>query len=80
MQAQIQRSTNNTLVIALPEGIANQIALTEGMDVEIQIIEGKLVITLTVPQYHLDDLLSAIIPDNLHSEIDTGNAVGNEIG
>lgn len=80
MQAQIQRSTNNTLVIALPEGIANQIALTEGMNVEIQIIEGKLVITPTFPQYHLDDLLSAITPDNLHSEIDTGNAAGNEIG
>lgn len=53
MQAQIQRSTNNTLVITLPEGIANQIALTEGMDVEIQIIEGKLVITPTVPQYQI---------------------------
>ena len=79
MQAQIQR-TNNTFIITLPEGIANQIALTEGMDVEIQIIEGKLVITPTAPQYHLDDLLAAITPDNLHSEIDTGNASGNEIG
>lgn len=79
MQAQIQR-TNNTFIITLPEGIANQIALTEGMDVEIQIIEGKLVITPTTPQYHLDDLLATITPDNLHSEVDTGNAIGNEIG
>lgn len=79
MQTQIQR-TNNTFIIALPEGIANQIALTEGMDVEIQIIEGKLVITPTVQQYCLDDLLAQVTPDNIHSEIDTDNAIGNEIG
>ena len=79
MQAHIQR-WNNTLTIALPESIANQVALTEGMDVDIQVIEGKLVITPTVQQYRLDDLLSQITSDNLHGEIETGDAVGNEIG
>lgn len=30
------------------------------------------------PKYTLDDLLADITPDNLHHEIDTGDAVGNE--
>ncbi len=79
MQAHIQR-WNNTLTITLPDSIANQVALTEGMDVDIQVVEGKLVITPAVQQYRLDDLLSQITPDNLHGEIETGDAVGNEIG
>lgn len=31
-------------------------------------------------KYSLDELLDGITPDNLHDEIDTGEAVGQEIG
>ncbi|NJK50504.1 DUF2281 domain-containing protein [Candidatus Gracilibacteria bacterium] len=31
-------------------------------------------------KYNLSDLLAQVTPDNLHSEIETGLAVGHEIG
>lgn len=32
------------------------------------------------PQYNLEDLLAQVTPENLHGEIETGLAVGHEIG
>ena len=31
------------------------------------------------PQYSLEKLVEAIAPENLHNEIDSGGAVGNEV-
>jgi len=48
--------------------------------VEISIVKGKIVITpVPAPGWTLDELLAGITKDNLHNEVDTGSAVGNEI-
>jgi antitoxin component of MazEF toxin-antitoxin module len=41
--------------------------------------EGKLVITpVAKPKYDLKHLLTGITKHNLHHEVDTGQAMGNE--
>ena len=48
--------------------------------VEISIIDGKIVITpVPGPDWTLEELLAGINKDNLHHEVETGSAVGNEI-
>ena len=43
-------------------------------------MKGKIIITpVTAPSWTLDELLAGITKDNLHNEVDTGFAVGNEV-
>lgn len=77
MQAAISES-NNELTIRIPQTLATQVGLTGGMQVELQIVDGNLVIVPVFKRYDLSELLAGITEDNLHSEIDTGDAVGNE--
>jgi antitoxin MazE len=62
----------NSLGIRLNKELAEAISLKENDVVDIQVIDNKLVI---LPKQSLDDMLSQITDDNLHSEIDFGTAV-----
>jgi antitoxin MazE len=70
----------NSLAIRLPKALAEQVNLKEGTDITFSVSGNSIVIT---PQqrkkYTLDELLEGMTPDNFHSEIDTGCAVGNEV-
>lgn len=70
----------NSLAIRIPKALADQLQVKEGTDIAFRIEGNSLVIT---PQkrkkYTLDELLEGMTPDNFHSEIDTGIAVGNEV-
>jgi antitoxin MazE len=70
----------NSLALVIPTGYAQQIAAVEGKQAEMTIEDGSLIITPVeaVPNYALDELLSKVTPENLHGEISTGFAVGNE--
>jgi len=74
------RKWNNQLTINLPKDVADQVCLAEGMDIEISVFNGKIIITPNVKKYTLSELLAGITPENIHDEVDTGFAVGNEIG
>lgn len=55
------------------------IDLAEGSEVEIAVMDGNLVIEpISRKRYSIDDLIQAIKPENLHAEIDSGVAIGNE--
>jgi antitoxin MazE len=70
----------NSLAIRIPQNLAKEINLTEGSEVELVLIDGNLVIKpRTRHRYSLQDLIEAITPENLHHEMDSGVAVGNEI-
>lgn len=69
---------DSDLTIRIPKALANQAGLRHGMQVELRVIDNKLMIVPITKQYDLEELLSGITPDNLHSEVDTGKAVGNE--
>ncbi len=66
----------NSLGIRIPAVFTREFNLKNGSSVEIIEDEGKLVI---VPQKQtLDELLSLVTKDNIHSSVETGNSVGKE--
>jgi len=69
----------NSLAVRIPQQFARDIDLAEGTEIEFSIIDGTLVIK---PQrrkrYSLTELVEEITPENLHSPVDDGDAVGNE--
>ncbi len=69
----------NSLAVRIPQNLAREIHLTEGSEVDLSVVDGNLVIKLKKPKrYSLDELIQEITPDNLHAEVDSGVAVGNE--
>jgi len=70
----------NSLAIRIPQNLAKEINLAEGSEVQLVLIDGKLTIEpIARRRYSLDELIEAITPENVHTEIDTGVAVGNEV-
>lgn len=70
----------NSLAIRIPQNLAKEISLTEGTEVNLAVVDGTIVIKPKVrKRYSLNELLEAIAPENLHAEVDTGIAVGNEV-
>ena len=60
--------------------MVKEIQLTEGAEVDLVVIDGNLVIRPRPRRrYSLDELIAAITPENLHSEVESGAAVGNEV-
>jgi antitoxin MazE len=69
----------NSLAIRLPQHLAKEIHLTEGVEVDLVVIDGNLVIKPRIrKRYSLEELISAITPENLHNEVESGMSVGNE--
>jgi antitoxin MazE len=69
----------NSLAIRIPQNLAKEIHLAEGAEIDLGIVDGNLVVKpRTRKRYSLDELVNAITPENLHGEIDSGVAVGNE--
>ena len=69
----------NSLGLRIPQSIAEQIKLSEGSQVVLEVVDGNLVIKPKRTQYSLDALLEDITQENLHGETDTGRPVGNEV-
>ena len=70
----------NSLAVRIPQNLAKQIHLAEGAEIDISVVDGTLVIKpRSQRRYSLDELIKGITPENLHSEIDSGIAVGNEV-
>jgi antitoxin MazE len=69
----------NSLAVRIPQHVVKEIQLAEGAEVDLLIIDGNLVIKpRSRRRYSLEELVSAITPENLHSEVESGIAVGNE--
>jgi len=66
----------NSLGIRIPNALAKQIGLTEGTQVDLEIVLDSLVIRRK--QQALEELLAQVTPDNLHREVETGGPEGNE--
>ncbi|RJR39739.1 MAG: AbrB/MazE/SpoVT family DNA-binding domain-containing protein [Deltaproteobacteria bacterium] len=71
----------NSLAVRIPAQLAQQLNLTENTPVEYAVVDGRLVISRITQQgtYSLDQLLDRVTKENIHSEVDTGPAVGREI-
>ncbi len=78
MRTRVQK-WGNSLALRIPKSFANEVGLQRETSVEISLAEGKLVITpLAKPKPTLRQLLAKVTKENLHHEVDTGSAVGNE--
>ncbi|MGF1575608.1 MAG: AbrB/MazE/SpoVT family DNA-binding domain-containing protein [Cyanophyceae cyanobacterium] len=70
----------NSLAVRIPQNLAKQIHLNEGTEIDLAVVDGTLVIKpRSRKRYSLDELVKEITPENLHAEIDSGRAVGNEV-
>lgn len=76
MNARIQK-WGNSLAIRIPKALADETRLTAGADVDLSLVEGKLVISAR-KRYALAELVDGITEANRHAEVDTGEAVGRE--
>jgi antitoxin MazE len=69
----------NSLAIRIPQNLAKEIHLAEGAEIDLGIVDGNLVAKPRIrKRYSLDELVNTITLENLHGEVDSGAAVGNE--
>ena len=79
MKTRIQK-WGNSLALRIPKSFANEVGLQKETSVEVSLDEGRLIITpVSKPKPTLNQLLAKISKDNLHREVDTGTAAGNEV-
>jgi antitoxin MazE len=70
----------NSLTLRIPKAFANQSKISEDEYVNLTLEDNKIVIEpIEEKKYSLKELLSGINKTNLHSEIDFGKKVGNEL-
>ncbi|MBI2918617.1 MAG: AbrB/MazE/SpoVT family DNA-binding domain-containing protein [Chloroflexi bacterium] len=78
MQSRIQK-WGNSLALRIPKSFAQEIGLDSGAPVNVSLEDGKLIIIPAAePPVTLERLLAQITDDNIHGEVDTGPAVGEE--
>ena len=78
MRTRIQK-WGNSLALRIPKSFATEAGLQRETPVEVSLSNGKLVITpVAKPKPTLKQLLAKVTKENLHREVDTGSAIGNE--
>lgn len=79
MKARIQK-WGNSLALRIPKTFAAEVHLKENSPVEVSVTEGKLVvIPVSKSKLTLEKLLAGVTSENIHAEVETGPAVGNEV-
>jgi antitoxin MazE len=79
MKTRVQK-WGNSLALRIPKSFANEVGLQRETSVEVSLNDGRLIVTpVSKPKPTLKQLLAKISKDNLHSAVDTGTAVGNEV-
>lgn len=69
----------NSLAVRIPRGLADELSLTYGTEVDLQVRDGALLMApVSRPRYELEDLVRGITPGNRHAEVDWGLPVGDE--
>jgi antitoxin MazE len=69
----------NSLALRIPKSFAADAGIEDDSAVEVTLQDGAIVIEpVASPTYSLAQLLVNITPENLHAEVDTGEATGRE--
>ena len=74
----------NSLALRVPKAFAQEIGAVVGKAANMEVRDGKLVVEIAKPKrrrrrYTLEQLVACISPENSHSDLEWGPAVGNEI-
>jgi antitoxin MazE len=78
MKTRVQK-WGNSLAVRIPQHVIREAGLAYNVPVEMKVEEGKLVIQRTEEIPTLEALLAKVTPENIHKEVETGEAVGNEV-
>ena len=78
MQTQVGK-WGNSLAVRIPKTYAKDLGLKEGMDLEVSLNHGKLVLRPVGKEYTLEELVARITPENVHEETDWGPPLGREV-
>jgi antitoxin MazE len=76
--ANVVNKWGNSLGVRIPQSLANEVGLTIGTVVNIEVLDNKIVITPVTPKYQLDDLLVGVTPELIGGEYEWGEPVGEE--
>ncbi len=69
----------NSLALRIPKTFARDAQLENNSLVEMSFVDGEIVIKpVTIRSWTLEQLLAGVTKNNLHAEIETGDAVGRE--
>jgi len=70
----------NSYAVRIPKSFVKEIGLEYHTDIELTLEDGKLIIQPAPEKApSLKELLADVNPENLHTSVDTGEAVGNEV-
>ena len=73
------RKWGNSLAVRIPKPLATKVGLEQNTQVEVSLVDGKLVVAPVIePALTLEQLLAQVTEQNLHREVDTGPRMGNE--
>ncbi len=79
MHTKVQK-WGNSLALRIPKAFALDAQLENNSTVDVSLIDGQIVIRPVHPDHwSLEQLLAGVTSDNMHQEIDVGDAVGNEV-
>lgn len=70
----------NSYAVRIPKSFIKEVGLEYRADVEMTLEDGKLVIQPVQEEtITLDELISKVTKKNLHTAVDTGAPLGNEV-
>ncbi len=70
----------NSLGMRIPKIIAEELNLTDGTTLELEVDGEKLIVYQPKKnKFKLQDLLSSVTPKNIHNETETDDSVGEEV-
>ena len=79
MRTKIQK-WGNSLALRIPKGYVQDANLENNSEVDIQLEDSQIIIKPVVrKKKSLEELLAGVNINNIHSEAETGSALGNEI-
>jgi antitoxin MazE len=68
----------NSLAVRIPGIYAKDLDLKEGMELDMSLVEGGILLRPRPSGYTLEELVAGITAENVHGETDWGEAVGRE--
>lgn len=77
MNATLQK-WGNSLALRIPSALAKDIDLQQGSEVDISLVEGKLVVNPKSRRLDLSQMLKEVSKKNIHAEYDWGKPMGQE--
>jgi antitoxin MazE len=78
MKATIQK-WGNSLALRIPKSFATHSNIEQGSVVDLSLESGRMIVEAKKQEYSLEELLAGVTKKNLHSEVDFGLPVGNEV-